>query len=67
MRVQTKDARTPMVTVEDKDMIIRATVHNLAAPTLESSFVAKQNSKEIVDVDLSPSVILQRGRGDTLI
>jgi hypothetical protein len=48
-----------MVTVENKYMIIGATVHNLAAPTPESSFVAKQNSEEIVDVDLSPSVILQ--------
>lgn len=48
-----------MVTVENKYMIIGATVHNLAAPTPESSFVAKQNSEEIVDVDISPSVILQ--------
>lgn len=50
-----------MVTVENKDMIIGATVHNLAAPTPESSFVAKQNSEEIVDVDISPRVILQWG------
>jgi len=50
-----------MVTVENKDMIIGATVHNLAAPTCQSCFVAKQNSEEIVDTDLSPSVILQWG------
>lgn len=45
MRVHTKDTRTPMITVENKDMIIGATVHNFAAPTTDSSFVAKQNSE----------------------
>lgn len=48
-----------MVTVENKNMIIGATVHNLATSTTDSGFVAKQNCEEIVDVDCPPSVILQ--------
>jgi hypothetical protein len=48
-----------VVTVENENVIIGATVHNLAAPTTDSGFVAKQNSKEIVDIDIPPSVILR--------
>jgi hypothetical protein len=48
-----------MITVKNENMIIGATVNDLATPTTESGFVAKQNSKEIVDGDLPPRVILQ--------
>ena len=49
-----------MVTVKNENAIIGATVHDFAAPTSHSGFVTEQDSKEILDIDLSPSVVLQR-------
>jgi hypothetical protein len=48
-----------MITVKNENMIIGATINDLATPTMDSGFVAKQNSKEIVDGDLPSRVILQ--------
>lgn len=48
-----------MVTVKNENMIVGATVQDFATPTFDSSFVTEQNSKQVLDINLLPSVILQ--------
>ena len=48
-----------MVTVKHKNVIIRATVHDFAAPTTHSGFITEQDSKQVLDINLLPSVVLQ--------
>jgi hypothetical protein len=48
-----------MVTVKNENMIVGATVQDFATPTFDSSFVTEQNSKQVFDINLLPSVILQ--------
>ena len=48
-----------MVTVKHKNVIIRATVHNFAVPTTHRGFITEQDSKEVLDINLLSSVVLQ--------
>lgn len=48
-----------MVTVKNENVIVRATVHNFATPTTHSSFIAEQDSKEVLDINLLPRIVLQ--------
>ena len=48
-----------MVTVKHKNVIIRATVQDLAAPTIHSGFITEQDSKQVLNINLLSSVVLQ--------
>lgn len=47
-----------MIGIVYEDMIIRTTVHNFPTTSSESSFVSKDSSKEVVDSNIIPSIIL---------
>lgn len=47
-----------MVRVVYENMIIWAAVHNLTTAPFKSSFVSKNNSKEIININIIPSIIL---------
>lgn len=49
-----------MVRIEHENMVIRTTIHNLSTTTSKSSFISKENSEKIANVDILPYVILQQ-------